>query len=161
VANRAKRGVSSVQFAVFGKSPASDPPKYRSTEAPNSVANSLKFVFIALALCSLAPSPNMREALPAEKRTKVTDFVRLLLDRSSSAYELNPSELGSASSRLHAKAQNAQRKGHAKKFDGDLTPLDAGRGEAGEEVDHKVPATGRKSASAGPRMSGRHFDENG
>ena len=60
------------------------------------------------------------EALPAEKRAEVTDFARFLLDRSSGAYGLNASELRSASSRLHAKAQNARRKGLAKKFDGDL-----------------------------------------
>jgi hypothetical protein len=60
------------------------------------------------------------EALPAEKRAEVTDFARFLLDRSSGAYGLNSSELRSVSSRLHAKAQNARRKGLAKKFDGDL-----------------------------------------
>ena len=60
------------------------------------------------------------EALPAEKRAEVTDFARFLLDRSSGAYGLNASELRSASSRLHAKAQNARRKGLAKKFDGNI-----------------------------------------
>jgi hypothetical protein len=63
------------------------------------------------------------EALPAEKRAEVTDFARFLLDRSSGAYGLNASELRSASSRLHAKAQNARRKGLAKKFDGDLEAI--------------------------------------
>ena len=63
------------------------------------------------------------EALPAEKRAEVTDFARFLLDRSSGAYGLNASELRSASSRLHAKAQNARRKGLAKKFEGDVEAL--------------------------------------
>ena len=63
------------------------------------------------------------EALPAEKRAEVTDFARFLLDRATGAYGLNDNELCSASQRLHAKAQNARRKGLAKKFDGDLEVL--------------------------------------
>ena len=63
------------------------------------------------------------EALPADKRAEVTDFARFLLDRSSSAYGLKPSELRSASSRLHAKAQNARRKGLAARFEGDLEAI--------------------------------------
>lgn len=63
------------------------------------------------------------EALPAEKRAEVTDFARFLLDRTTGAYGLKTSELRSASKRLHAKAQNARRKGLAKKFAGDLETL--------------------------------------
>jgi len=63
------------------------------------------------------------EALPAEKRAEVTDFARFLLDRFSGACGLNVSEFRSASSQLHAKAQNARRKGLAKKCDGDLEAI--------------------------------------
>jgi hypothetical protein len=63
------------------------------------------------------------EALPADKRAEVTDFARFLLDRSTGAYGLNANELRSASRQLHAKAQNARRKGLAKKFEGDVEAL--------------------------------------
>ena len=66
------------------------------------------------------------EALPAEKRAEVTDFARFLLDRSSGAYGLDANELRTASRRLHAKAQNARRKGLAKTFDGDLEAIVGG-----------------------------------
>jgi hypothetical protein len=63
------------------------------------------------------------EALPAEKRAQVTDFARFLLDHSTAPYGLTPKELQTASRHLHAKAQNARRKGLAKRFTGDLEAL--------------------------------------